>query len=111
MYMPNCRSATRTRFFTLSIALWKNPSFKITPMEWGLTGGFVKVLLGLVIAVPLAFYLMQDRLVFQTRPLAEGARVLIGKRFASVGEIVLSAADGTRLHAWHLKGEPLVLYF
>jgi uncharacterized protein len=80
-------------------------------MEWGLAGGILKVVLGVVIAVPLAFYFLQDSLIFQPQPLHQAQRALISKRFPSVEEILLRAADGTRLHAWHLKGEPLVLYF
>src|SRR2546429_5959760 len=99
MYMPYCKSATRTRFFTFWIAPWKPPSFKITPMEWGAAGGILKVVLGVVIAVLLAFYFLQDRLIFQPQPLHQAQRALITKRFASVEEVFLRAPDGTRLHA------------
>jgi hypothetical protein len=58
-------------------------------------------------------YLMQDRMLFYPQPLTEARRLEIGKRFAYVQEIVLQA-DGHKLHAWHVKGQPgrpLVIYF
>jgi len=75
-------------------------------MEWGLP--LLKVLAGVALAVPLAFYFLQDRLVFQPQPVPESARALIAERAKS---IFIEARDGTRLHAWHLEGWPLVLYF
>ena len=76
-----------------------------------MAGGILKVVLGVVIAVPLAFYFMQDRLIFQPQRLPEPQRALISKSFPAVEQVVLHAPDSTRLHAWHLKGEPLVVYF
>jgi uncharacterized protein len=75
-------------------------------MEWGL--------LALLLAVPLAVYLMQDKLIFLGQPLAEEERQAIAARHPDVADTFLQAADGTRLHAWHIKsapGAPLVLYF
>jgi uncharacterized protein len=80
-------------------------------MEWAAAGGILKLVLGVAIAVPLAFYFLQDRLIFQPQPLPEARRTLITQRFSSVEDVFLRAADGARLHAWHLKGEPLVVYF
>jgi len=80
-------------------------------MEWAAAGGILKLVLGVAIAVPLAFYFLQDRLIFQPQPLPEAQRALITQRFSSVEDVFLRAADGARLHAWHLKGEPLVVYF
>jgi pimeloyl-ACP methyl ester carboxylesterase len=71
-------------------------------------------LLALVLAVPLAAYLLQDKLIFQPRPLDESERQAMAARHPDVADIFLQAADGTRLHAWHFKstpGAPLVLYF
>ena len=76
-------------------------------MEWSLAGGFVAA----VLALPLALYLMQDRLIFHPRPMPELARTELAQRFARAASIRIDAVDGTRLHAWHVKGEPLVLYF
>jgi pimeloyl-ACP methyl ester carboxylesterase len=82
-------------------------------MEWGLLV-LVKLGVALALAVPLAAYLMQDKLIFQARPLSELERQAIAARHPQVADIFLQAADGTRLHAWHIKaiaGAPLVLYF
>jgi pimeloyl-ACP methyl ester carboxylesterase len=66
------------------------------------------------IGFPLVLFLMQDRLIFSPQPLAEEARAAIVKRFTSIEDLFLNAADGTRLHAWHVKAPgkaPLILYF
>jgi pimeloyl-ACP methyl ester carboxylesterase len=82
-------------------------------MEWGLLA-LVKLGVTLALALPLAAYLMQDKLIFQPRPLAESERQEIAARHPEAADIFLQAADGTRLHAWHIQstpGAPLVLYF
>jgi len=69
---------------------------------------------GIAVAVglPLLVYLAQDALIFYRQPIAEGRRADIVQRHAAVADVWLTAADGTRVHAWHLKaGPPLVLYF
>ena len=76
-------------------------------MEWSLAGGVVAAAL----ALPLALYLMQDRLIFHPRPLPDAARAALAQRFAPAASIHIDAPDGVRLHAWHLRGAPLVLYF
>src|SRR4051812_300498 len=83
-------------------------------MDFGSLAALIKVLAAVVVAVPLTVYLMQDKLIFQPRPLAEPARLAIAARHPQVDDIFLQAADGTRLHAWHLKAAadaPLVIYF
>jgi pimeloyl-ACP methyl ester carboxylesterase len=70
-------------------------------MEWGL-------ILGVVLALPVAIYFLQDRLIFHPQPVAENRRALIAQQADSV---FIQAADGTRLHAWYRKGSPLILYF
>jgi uncharacterized protein len=83
-------------------------------MEWGLAGSILKVVVGVALGLPLALYFLQDRLIFQPQPLPEERRALIAERFAAVESLFIQAADGTRLHAWHLKpapGAPLVVYF
>jgi len=63
------------------------------------------------VAVPLAVYFLQDSLIFYRQPLGEGRRAEIARQ-PGVGDVWLTAADGTRVHAWHLEaGGPLVLYF
>jgi len=73
-----------------------------------------KIALGVAIGLPLLVYVLQDRILFQTRPLTEAQRVDAGKGFRSTREILIQAKDGTRLQAWHVDagaGAPLVLYF
>lgn len=70
-------------------------------MEWGLA-------LGLLVAVPAAMYFLQDAMIFHPQPVPEARRALIAQQAQS---IFIQAADGTRLHAWHRAGSPLVLYF
>jgi len=80
-------------------------------MESGLLASLAQIAAVVAIGVPLLMYLVQDRLVFMPQPLPEARRMQIKNSFSSVEEIYIDAADGTRLHAWYLKGEPLVLYF
>jgi uncharacterized protein len=63
-----------------------------------------------VIGLPLFMYLAQDSLIFFPQPRAEARRAQIASQ-RSVESLFIDAADGTRLHAWHVKGEPLVMYF
>ena len=64
----------------------------------------------MVIGVPLLMYFMQDRMIFHPQRLSEAQRTQIRKNPA-VEELIIPAEDGRRLHAWHIKGDPLVLYF
>ncbi|HYM59461.1 MAG TPA: alpha/beta hydrolase [Thermoanaerobaculia bacterium] len=68
------------------------------------------VLAAVVLAFPLAIFFLQDRLIFYPQPLDEAGRAEVRRRF-SAEEIFLTAKDGKRLHAWHIRGEPLVIYF
>lgn len=74
-----------------------------------------KVALAVAAGVPLVMYLLQDQLIFFPQPMGEAQRAQIEKRLPpSVESVFIDAADGTRLHAWHVKGArgtPLVLYF
>jgi pimeloyl-ACP methyl ester carboxylesterase len=70
-------------------------------MEWGL-------IVGVVLALPAALYLFQDRLIFYPQPRTEASRQLVA---AQAESIFIQAGDGTRLHAWHRKGTPLTIYF
>jgi pimeloyl-ACP methyl ester carboxylesterase len=63
-----------------------------------------------VIGFPLLMYLIQDRLLFFPQPLSESRRLAIAERHPSVEEILLDA-EGKKLHAWHIRGDPLVIYF
>jgi pimeloyl-ACP methyl ester carboxylesterase len=69
-------------------------------MEW------IVVALAVVLALPVAMYVGQDRLIFHPTAATEGASV-----FPGAASVFIQARDGTRLHAWHLPGSPLVLYF
>jgi hypothetical protein len=71
-----------------------------------------KIALAVAIGVPLIVYLAQDGLIFHRQPLPEGRRAEIERRHPAVSDLWLTAADGTRVHAWYLKSGPqLVLYF
>jgi pimeloyl-ACP methyl ester carboxylesterase len=68
--------------------------------------GSVPIFLALVVlGVPLLMFLFQDRLLFFPQPLSDAQRAQLGEK-----EILLDAG-GVRLQAWHIPGEPLVLYF
>ena len=68
-------------------------------MEW------VVVVLAVVLALPVAMYVGQDRLIFHPQPATDA------RDFSSVASVFMQARDGTLLHAWHLAGSPLVIYF
>lgn len=55
-----------------------------------------------IIGFPLLMYLAQDSLIFHPQPAAPAS---------GAQSIFIEAHDGTRLHAWHVPGSPLVLYF
>lgn len=63
-----------------------------------------------VIGFPLLMYLAQESLIFYPQRLAESQRIAISQRGA-VESVFIDAPDGTRLHAWHKRGDPLVMYF
>ncbi len=72
----------------------------------------LKVGLAIAVGLPLVVYLAQDALIFFRQPIAEGRRAEIARLHPAVSDLWLTAPDGTRVHAWHLKsGTPLVLYF
>jgi hypothetical protein len=83
-------------------------------MEWGVAGSIVKLVLGVALGVPLVMMVLQDRLIFFPQPTTAERRALVAQRFPAVQGVSIRAADGTRLHAWHVKGRPdapLVVYF
>ncbi len=69
-----------------------------------------KIGLVIVIAFPLFMYVAQDSLIFHPQPLPEARRAALASR-PGVDSLFINAADGVRLHAWHVKGDPLVIYF
>ena len=69
-----------------------------------------KIVLVVVIGFPLLMYLAQDSLIFHPQRLAEAQRLAVAKK-PLVESFFLDATDGTRLHAWHVKGERLIMYF
>ena len=72
-----------------------------------------KIGLVVVIVFPLFMYVAQDSLIFHPQRISETQREAIARR-ASVQSLFMDSADGTRLHAWYVKGKPgssLVLYF
>lgn len=75
-----------------------------------------KVALGVAIGLPLAVFVLQERLIFHPQPLEPGRREILLRRAPLVEEVALAAPDGTRLHGWLAKPAPqgrfpLVLYF
>lgn len=80
-------------------------------VDWGLLASLAQIAAVVALGVPLFMYLVQDRLIFMPQPLGEAERKRIEKAFPGVESLFLQAEDGTRLHAWHVKGEPLVVYF
>ena len=74
-------------------------------MEW------VLVAVAVVLALPVAMYVGQDRLIFHPQPMTETGLAQSAKSLPGVQSLFIQAGDGTRLHAWHLAGSPLVLYF
>jgi pimeloyl-ACP methyl ester carboxylesterase len=65
------------------------------------------ILLVVVVALPLTLWLLQERLIFLPQPLGEAQRAAIKQRHPAVREVFLESGA----HAWHLPGEPLVIYF
>jgi pimeloyl-ACP methyl ester carboxylesterase len=63
-----------------------------------------------VIGVPLVMYLGQDSLIFHPQRVEESRRAAVAQS-PGVESLFIHAADGTRLHAWHVKGDPLIIYF
>lgn len=71
-----------------------------------------KIGAALVVGVPLVVYLAQDALVFHRQPTPESRRADIARNVPQAASLFLTAADGTRVHAWYLKSGPrLVIYF
>ena len=107
MYMPKRNSPTEMRFFTLCLTYAQM-------IETGLLAALAKLGGVLYLGISLSAYFLQDKLIFQQRPLTEQRHSEIVARHPNVSDIFLQAADGTRLHAWHFKSAadaPLVLYF
>jgi pimeloyl-ACP methyl ester carboxylesterase len=69
-----------------------------------------KIALVILIAFPLFMYVAQDSLIFHPQRLEESRRAALASR-PGVESVFIHAADGVRLHAWHVKGDPLVIYF
>jgi uncharacterized protein len=70
------------------------------------------VALAIAVGLPLIVYLAQDALIFYRQPITEGRRAEIARLEPPAADVWPAAADGTRVHAWHVKSGPgLVLYF
>jgi len=69
-----------------------------------------KIALVFAIGFPLLMYLAQDSLIFHPQRLDESRRAALAQTPA-LESLFIHGADGTRLHAWHVKGDPLVIYF
>jgi pimeloyl-ACP methyl ester carboxylesterase len=71
---------------------------------------FGKIVLIFAIGFPLLIYFAQDSLIFFRQPMEETRRAALAQSPA-VESLFIHAADGTRLHAWRVKGDPMVIYF
>jgi pimeloyl-ACP methyl ester carboxylesterase len=71
------------------------------------------VIVLVVIGLPLLMYLAQDSLIFHPQTLSEARRVQIASQRDALESLFTDAPDGTRLHAWHVrgKGHSLIIYF
>ena len=83
---------------------------RLAMAESGLLVSALQIAAIVAIAYPLLMYFAQDSLIFFPQPLAEERRAAIAQRTATES-LFINAADGTRLHAWHVKGNPLIIYF
>jgi pimeloyl-ACP methyl ester carboxylesterase len=70
----------------------------------------VTVIALVVIGLPLFMYLGQDSLIFHPQRVDESRRAALAQSPA-VESLFIHGTDGTRLHAWHVKGDPLIIYF
>jgi pimeloyl-ACP methyl ester carboxylesterase len=70
----------------------------------------VTVIALVVIGLPLVMYLGQDSLIFHPQRVDESRRAALA-RSPAVESLFIHGTDGTRLHAWHVKGDPLIIYF
>ena len=69
-----------------------------------------KIALVFAIGFPLLMVLAQDSLIFHPQRLDESRRAALAQTPA-VESLFIHGADGVRLHAWHIKGDPLIIYF
>lgn len=82
----------------------------------GLLVSLAKIAGAIAVGFPLLLFFLQDRLIFFPQPIEAGRRAALAKRAPLVEELVLKAADGTKLHGWLAKPAaegrfPLVVYF
>jgi len=68
-----------------------------------------KIALVVAVAFPLLMYFAQDGLIFHPQRLSEERRAAIADR--GVAESIFIEGKDARLHAWYVKGEPLIMYF
>jgi pimeloyl-ACP methyl ester carboxylesterase len=74
----------------------------------------VTIVLVVVVAFPLLMFLLQDQLIFHPQRMPDASRDGLARRVPGVESVFIEAADGTHLHAWHVKpapGAPLIMYF
>jgi uncharacterized protein len=65
------------------------------------------IALVVALALPLALWFLQERLIFLPQPLSAAQRAAVKQRFPAVREVFLPSGA----HAWHVGGDPLVIYF
>ena len=86
------------------------------PVVIGLLKSLARIALGVIVLVPIALYLLQDRLIFFPQPIEPQVRAAIARSRPAPEEVHITARDGTRLHGWFLKNStaakaPALIYF
>lgn len=72
----------------------------------------LKIAAAVAVGLPLIVYLAQDGLIFHPQQIPQARRAEIARGIPQAESVFLTAADGTRVHAWHYKAGPqLALYF
>ena len=67
------------------------------------------IALAVAVGFPLLMYFAQDSLIFHPQPVGESRRAAIAAR--GIAESVFIEGRDARVHAWYVKGEPLIMYF
>jgi hypothetical protein len=67
------------------------------------------IALAVAVGFPLLMYFAQDSLIFHPQPVGESRRAAIAAR--GVAESIFIEGRDARVHAWYVKGEPLIMYF
>ena len=67
------------------------------------------IALAVAVGFPLLMYFAQDSLIFHPQPVGESRRAALAA--PGVAESIFIEGRDARVHAWYVKGEPLIMYF